>query len=180
MKGHRMQALCKYCRAMTTPAPAHSGRSRLCQNCLRPYEPCGTSLSGVAPPGATLSLPMWASGPLAPAEGDHTTPRATPTRADPICPYLRDRNNEQTVHLAPQKHNACYARLRQHDHWWRPSPWVASTPTPVTRQYQARYCFATYVRCPAFRPLGTPEAQTQDSALGCTAHTFTQKEEPWT
>ncbi len=37
--------------------------------------------------------------------------------ADAICPYLRARNNEQTVHRTPQKRNACYARLRQQDHW---------------------------------------------------------------
>lgn len=166
MKGHCMQALCKYCRAMTTSVSAPSGNSRLCQNCLRPYEPCGTSPPGVSPQDSTtLSLPMWASGPQVSVEGDHNTPRATQAGADPICPYLRERNNEQTVHLAPHKHNACYAQLRQQDHWWRLSPWVASMPTPVTRQYQAHYCFATYMSCAAFRPLGTPEIQTQDSAL---------------
>jgi hypothetical protein len=136
-EGHRMQALCTYCRAMTTPAPSHPGRPGLCTNCLRPYEPSRGTL-----PAALGS---------------------TPTGADAICPYLRARNNEQTVHLTPQKQNACYARLRQQDHWWRPSPWVARTPTPVTRQYQACYCFGTYVRCPYFRPLGTPEAQTTNA-----------------
>ena len=78
--------------------------------------------------------------------------------ADAICPYLRARNNAQTVHRTPQKRNACYARLRQQDHWWRPSPWVARTPTPVTRQFQACCCFTAYIKCPSFRPLGTPEA----------------------
>ena len=39
-----MQGLCKYCRAMTTPAPSHPGRPRLCSNCLRPYERGGETL----------------------------------------------------------------------------------------------------------------------------------------
>jgi hypothetical protein len=182
-----MQALCTYCRAMTTPAPSHPGRPRLCSNCLRPYEPSGgtlpaalgstpvrtrgmaqmepvaSPLASVAPQGPTPSLPTRAPEQRARAGGDHDAPRTTPTGADAICPYLRARNNEQTVHLTPQKQNACYARLRQQDHWWRPSPWVASTPTPVTRQYQACCCFETYVRCPYFRPLGTPEAQTTNA-----------------
>jgi hypothetical protein len=186
-EGHRMQALCKYCRVMTTPAPSHPGRPRLCSNCLRPYEPCGETLPaalgsppvhtrGMAQtePGAspldivalqapTPSLPTRAPERRPRVSGDHDAPRATPTGVGAICPYLRARNNEQTVHLTPQKRNACYARLRQQDHWWRPSPWVASTPTPVTRQYQACCCFEAYVRCPYFRPVGTPEAQTTDS-----------------
>ena len=33
--------------------------------------------------------------------------------AGAICLYPYDRNNAQTVHLLPQKWNACYARLRQ-------------------------------------------------------------------
>jgi hypothetical protein len=156
-EGHRMQALCKYCRTMTTPAPSHPGRPRLCSNCLRPYERGGETLPAAL---GSPSLPTQAPEQRARAGGDQDAPRATPTGADAICPYLRDRNNEQTVHLTPQKRNACYARLRQQDHWWSPSPWVASTPTPVTRQYQACCCFETYVRCPSFRPVGTPEAQT--------------------
>jgi len=182
-----MQGLCKYCRAMTTPAPSHPGRPRLCSNCLRPYERGGETLpaalgSPPVPPGGmaqtepgasplaivvqqapTPSLPTRAPEQRAHAGGDHDAPRTTLTGADAICPYLRARNNEQTVHLTPQKRNACYARLRQQDYWWTPSPWVASTPTPVTRQYQACYCFAAYVRCPFFRPLGTPEVQTTNS-----------------
>jgi hypothetical protein len=185
-----MQALCEYCRAMTTPAPSHPGRPRLCSHCLRPYERGGATLPAalgstpvytrvmaqtepgawplaiVPPQGYTPSLPTRAPEQRARAGDDHDAPRATPTGADAICPYLRDRNNEQTVHLTPQKRNACYARLRQQDHWWSPSPWVASTPTPVTRQYQACCCFETYVRCPYFRPIGTPEAQTRDSSHG--------------
>jgi len=182
-----MQALCTYCRAMTTPAPSHPGRPRLCSNCLRPYErggetlpaalgstpvrtrvmaqtePGASPLASVAPQGHTPSLPTRAPEQRARAGGDHDAPRTTPTGADAICPYLRARNNEQTVHLTPHKRNTCYARLRQQDHWWRPSPWVASTPTPVTRQYQACCCFEAYVRCPYFRPVGTPEAQTTNS-----------------
>jgi hypothetical protein len=177
-----MKALCKYCRAMTTPAPSHPGRPRLCSTCLRPYEPRGETLPaalGSPPmhprsmaqtePGAsplaivalqapTASLPTRAPEQRAHASGDHGAPRATPTVPDALCPYLRARNNEQTVHLTPQKRNACYARLRQQDHWWRHSPWVARTPTPVTRQYQACCCFMAYIKCPSFRPLGTPEA----------------------
>jgi len=155
-KGHRMQALCTYCRVMTTPAPSHPGRPRLCRNCLRPYEPCGETL-----PAALGSPPVHTRGRAQTEPG--ASPLVTPTGADAICPYLRTRNNEQTVHPTPQKRNACYARLRQQDHWWRPSPWVVSTPTPVTRQYQACCCFETYVRCPYFRPLGTPEAQTTNA-----------------
>jgi hypothetical protein len=49
-----MKALCKYCRAMTTPAPSHPGRPRLCSNCLRPYEPCGEP----APAAALGSTPV--------------------------------------------------------------------------------------------------------------------------
>ena len=151
-----MQALCTYCRVMTTPAPSHPGRPRLCRNCLRPYEPCGETL-----PAALGSPPVHTRGRAQTEPG--ASPLVTPTGADAICPYLRTRNNEQTVHPTPQKRNACYARLRQQDHWWSPSPWVASTPTPVTRQYQACCCFEAYVRCPYFRPLGTPEAQTTNA-----------------
>ena len=43
-----MQALCTYCRVMTTPAPSHPGRPRLCSNCLRPYEPGGEALPAAA------------------------------------------------------------------------------------------------------------------------------------
>jgi hypothetical protein len=146
-----MQALCKYCRAMITPAPSHPGRPRLCSNCLRPYERGGEA------------LPTRAPTQRARAGGEHDAPRVTPTGVDAVCPYLRAQNNEQTVHLTPQKRNACYARLRQQDHWSSPSPWVASTPTPVTRQYQACCYFEAYIRCPYFRPVGTPEAQTTNS-----------------
>ena len=179
-----MQALCKYCGAMTTLAPSHPGRPRLCSNCLRPYErggetlpaalgsppvhtrvmtqtePSVSPLACVTPQGHTPSLPTQAPEQRAHASGDQDALRATPTGVNAICPYLRARNNEQTVHLTPQKRNACYAQLLQQEHWWSPSPWVACTPTPVTRQYQACCCFETYVRCPYFRPVGTPEAQT--------------------
>jgi len=37
----------------------------------------------------------------------------SPFVAGAICLYLHDRNNVPTVHLRPQKCNACYARLRQ-------------------------------------------------------------------
>ena len=182
-----MQALCTYYRAMTTPAPSHPGRPRLCSNCLRPYERGGETLpaalgsapvhsrvmaqtdlgasplASMAPQGPMPSLPTRAPARRARPGGDYDAPRATPTGADAICPYLRARNNEQTVHPTPQKQNACYARLRQQDHWWSPSPWVASTPTPVTRQYQAYCCFKAYVRCPYFRPVGTPEAHTTNA-----------------
>jgi hypothetical protein len=179
-EGHRMQALCTYCRGMTTPAPSHPGRPRLCRNCLRPYEPCGETpasrlapsvhtrvrtqrepvawpLAMVEPQSHTPSLPTRAPEQRARAGGDHAAPRATPTLSSPLCPYLRARNNEQTVHLMPQKRNACYARLRQQDHWWRATPWVEITPASVPRQYQAGYCFGPYGSCPYFRPVGTPE-----------------------
>ena len=155
-----MQVLCKYCHAMTTPAPSHPGRPRLCRHCLRPYEPCGEPQSALAlglTPVHPRGMAQTAPGQRARASGDHDAPRATPTEGA-LCPYLHDRNNAQTVHLTPQKRNACYARLRKQDHWWSPSPWVASTPTPVTRQYQACCCFGTYSKCPFFRPEGMPEA----------------------
>ena len=104
------------------------------------------------------SLPTRAPEPRARAGGDHDALRVTPTGVDALCPSFRARNNAQTVHRAPPQRNACSARLRPQDHWWRHSPWVARTPTPVTRQYQACCCFMAYIKCPSFRPLGTPEA----------------------
>jgi hypothetical protein len=107
-EGHRMQALCTYCRAMTTPAPSRPGRPRLCSNCLRPYEPSGATLpaalgstpvrtrgmaqmepvasplASVAPQGPTPSLPTRAPEQRARAGGDHDAPRTTPTGADAI------------------------------------------------------------------------------------------------
>ena len=99
-------------------------------------EPGAPPLAIVALQAPTPSLPTRAPEQRARAGGDYDALRVTPTGVDTICPYLRARNNEQTVHLTPHKRNTCYARLRQQDYWWRPSPWVASTPTPVTRQYQ--------------------------------------------
>jgi hypothetical protein len=172
-----MKAWCKYCRAMTAPAPSHPGRPRVCRNCLRPYEPGGeispTALvsapaygASVTAPSEPIASPMALTAPQGHApslptpgpeqgersRGDQGAPRATQTVSGVICPYLRNRNNEQTVHLIPHKRNACYARLRRQDRWW--SPWVEIAPTPVTRQYQACFCFGPYVRCPYFRPVG--------------------------
>ena len=174
-EGHRMQALCKYCRAMTTPAPSHPGRPRLCSNCFTPISPVGRPCAA-----ALGSTPVHTRGMARTEPPVH--------RPSPSChcgllrhPCLRERPSSgpapavtttrcasrrlgwrpsarisvlgttgETVHLAPQKQNACSARLRQQDHGWRPSPWVASTPTPVTRQYQARCCLEAYVGMPLF------------------------------
>jgi hypothetical protein len=182
-----MHAMCTYCRAMTTSAPSHPGRPRLCSNCLRPYEPnrgtlpaalgsmpvctrgmaqiepVASPLASVAPQGPTPSLPTRAPEQRARAGGDYDAPRTTPTGADAICPYLRFRNTAQTVHLTPQKQNACYARLRQQDSWCHPSPWVASTPIPVSQEYQAHYYSEVYTRRFYCRPGGTLEVQTTNS-----------------
>ena len=88
-----------------------------------------------------------------------TRPVATEGRRVACSQYLHG-------HRTPQKWNACYARLCHQAHWRRPSPWVASTPTPVTQPCQTCCCLAAYVSCPSFRSLGTPEAQTRDGAHG--------------
>ena len=182
-----MQALCTYCRAMTTPAPSHPGRPRLAATVTAPMSEVGRpcrrrwarrrctpeswprriSVHRPSPawPRRALCRPCLRERPRGGPAQAVTTTRRAPRRLGrtPSVRISGLANNEQTVHPTPQKQNACYARLRQQDHWWSPSPWVASTPTPVTRQYQAYCCFKAYVRCTYFRPVGTPEAHTTNA-----------------
>jgi hypothetical protein len=166
--GYYMQAWCKYCRCVTPPAPARPGRPRLCSICLRPYEPATETRPpgpGMAPTASTTlqedtqSLPAREPERQVTSRDDADPPHATQTATGIICPYLRDRNNAQTVHPVPHKRNACYARLCWQERWW--SPYMGLTPTQVTQRYQASFCFGTYGQCPHFRPVGTPNILTE-------------------
>jgi hypothetical protein len=148
---------CRYCHLMTRPAPLHLGRPKVCEVCGRPYD-----AQAVPPPQSTSD----AKCPSAKGIG---TKSSLVAKNGPILPepcfHLRDRNNNQTVHLEPQSYNACYARLRLRRRWL--SPEIDVEPTRISKAHQTRYCFADYTRCPFFQPAGTPPAVLAEDGSRC-------------
>jgi hypothetical protein len=143
-----MKRWCKYCQLLTQPAPAHPGRPRVCSICFRPYE----SDHAQAPQRTTEPSGKQTQN-TAVVSPPQNTPEVQPVLKSP-CFHLRDQNNCGTFHPTPHKRNACYARLCAQQRWWRPT--VSIVPTTISKDHQARYCFADYTRCPYFLPVGTP------------------------
>ena len=151
-----MKQWCKYCQNLTQPAPVHPGRPRACSICLRPYE----SDHAQAPQRTAEPRAIQAQS-TAVVSPPRPTTEVQPVHNSP-CFHLRDWNNNGTFHPIPHKRNACYARLHMRQRWW--SPATAIVPTKIPKRHQACYCFADYLRCPYFLPIGTlPKLLREDN-----------------
>jgi hypothetical protein len=92
----RSEATSRHCLRGSATLTAVLGSTQVYPRGMAQTEPVALSLATVALQAPMPSLPTRAPEQRAPASGNHGAPRATPTVPEAICPYLRDRNNEQT------------------------------------------------------------------------------------